>query len=354
MTKQLNTALKMVGFDVVFDTNFTADLTIMEEGTELLMRLKKALTGEDCIKNATLPMITSCSPGWVKFCEHFYPDRLDHLSTCKSPQQMFGALIKTYYAQKQGLDPKDIVTVALMPCTAKKFECNRPEMSDSGFKDVDFGLTTRELAQMIKEGGVHLPDCSPSEFDDPIGLGSGAGLIFGATGGVMEAAIRTAYEIVTGRPVPFDNLEITPVRGMEGIREAAVTFADVKPEWAFLEGVTAKVAVAHGTGNARKIMDRIKAGDAPWHFIEIMACPGGCLGGGGQPVPTTPEIRKARAKIIYEEDRSLELRKSHDNPQIKMIYEEFLGEPLGHKSHKLLHTHYTARGPQMVHKRQKM
>ncbi|MFC1595847.1 NADH-dependent [FeFe] hydrogenase, group A6, partial [Candidatus Margulisiibacteriota bacterium] len=351
-TKELNTALKNIGFDKVFDTNFTADLTIIEEGTELLMRLKKALTGEGTIENATIPMITSCSPGWVKFCEHFYPEQLDHLSTCKSPQQMFGALLKTYYAQKAGIDPENIVTVALMPCTAKKFECNRPEMTSSDYKDIDFGMTTRELAQMIKEGGIHLPDCDKAGFDDPVGLGSGAGLVFGATGGVMEAAIRTAYELVCGRPVPFNNLEILPVRGMEGIREAELQFTDVLPDWKFLEGVTAKVAVVHGIANARKVMDKIKEGTAPWHFIEIMACPGGCLGGGGQPIPTSMEIRKARAKAIYDEDRGMELRKSHDNPQIKMIYEEFLKEPLGHLSHKLLHTHYVKRGKKMIDKDQ--
>lgn len=348
MTKELNTALRMIGFDRVFDTNFTADLTIMEEGSELLMRLKKALTGEGDIKNATIPMMTSCSPGWVKYCEHFYPDYLEHLSTCKSPQQMYGAVIKTYYAQKAGVDPKDIVTVALMPCTAKKFECNRPEMNDSGFKDVDYGLTTRELAQMIKEGGIHLPECEPSEFDEPIGFGSGAGVIFGATGGVMEAAIRTAYELVTGRPVPFENLEITPVRGMEGVREAELTIEGTVDAWSFLEGATLKVAVAHGTANARKVMEKVKDGTAPWHFVEIMACPGGCLGGGGQPIPTSPEIREARAQAIYQEDRDMPIRKSHENPQIKMIYEEFLESPLGHKSHKLLHTHYTPRGKSMI------
>lgn len=350
VTKKLNTALKKIGFDTVFDTNFTADLTIMEEGTELLMRLKKALTGEGDIHNIALPMITSCSPGWVKFCEHFYPEKLDHLSTCKSPQQMFGAVIKTYYAQKMGIDPKKIVTCALMPCTAKKFECNRPEMQDSGFKDVDFGLTSRELAQMIKEGGIDVTECDDSEFDNPIGYGSGAGVIFGATGGVMEAAIRTAYEIVTGRPVPFKNLEITPVRGMDGLREASLTFENVKEEWKFLEGVTAKVAIVHGTSNARKIMDAIVAGTAPWHFVEVMACPGGCLGGGGQPIPTSLEIRQARASAIYEEDRQMAVRKSHDNTQVQMLYDEFLGHPLGHKSHELLHTHYTPRGKKMIDK----
>ncbi|MFH1428749.1 MAG: NADH-dependent [FeFe] hydrogenase, group A6 [Candidatus Margulisiibacteriota bacterium] len=350
VTKELNTAAKNIGFDKVFDTNFTADLTILEEGTELLMRLKKALTGENVIENAALPMITSCSPGWVKFCEHYFPEQLDHLSTCKSPQQMFGAILKTYYADKAGIDPKDIVTVALMPCTAKKFECNRPEMTDSGHKDIDVGLTTREMAQMIKEAGLNVTQCEKSEFDDPVGLGSGAGIIFGATGGVMEAALRTAYEIVTGREVPFKDLDITPVRGMEGIREAEIKLENVNEEWKFLEGVTAKVAIANGTANARIIMDQVKAGTAPWHFIEIMACPGGCLGGGGQPIPTSPEIRKARAKAIYAEDHNMPIRKSHDNPQVQTLYKEFLEKPLGHNSHKLLHTTYTPRGKKMVEK----
>lgn len=348
MTKELNTALKMIGFDRVFDTNFAADLTIMEEGTELLMRLKQTLTGECNLENATLPMITSCSPGWVKFCEHFFPEKLDHLSTCKSPQQMFGAIIKTYYAKKTGIDPKDIVIVALMPCTAKKFECSREEMYDSGFKDIDFGLTTRELAQMIKEAGINLPECEKSEFDNPIGFGSGAGLIFGSTGGVMEAALRTAYEIVTGRDVPFDNLEITPVRGMEKIREASILFENVLPDWSFLEGVTAKIAIAHGTANAKTIMQKIENNEAPWHFIEIMACPGGCLGGGGQPIPTSSKIRKARARAIYDEDSHMAIRKSHENPQVQTLYKEFLTEPLSEKSHHLLHTHYMTRGKCMV------
>jgi len=353
VTKELNTALRMVGFNKVFDTNFTADLTIMEEGTELLMRLKKALTGEDVIKNATLPMITSCSPGWVKYCEHFFPEETDHLSTCKSPQQMFGAIIKTFYAQKAGVDPKDIVSVALMPCTAKKFECNRPEMSDSGYKDVDYGLTTRELGQMIKETGINLPECEKEEFDDPIGLGTGAGVIFGASGGVMEAALRTAYEIVTGRAVPFENLEITPVRGLEGIREAEIKVEGTLPDWNFLEGAVLKVAIVNGTANAHQVMELVEKGEAPWHFIEVMACPGGCLGGGGQPKPTSPEIRKKRAQAIYQEDRMMDYRKSHDNPQVKMLYQEFLGEPLGHLSHKLLHTSYTKRGSKMVQQAQK-
>ncbi len=344
MTKQLNTALRWIGFDKVFDTNFTADLTIMEEGTELLNRLKKKIVeGDNSIK---LPQFTSCSPGWVKYIEHFYPDYLDYLSSCKSPQQMFGALIKTFYAQENNIAPEDIVTVALMPCSAKKFECNRPEMHSSGFKDVDYGLTTREMAQMIKEAGIYLPDLDGSGFDDPFGDASGAGLIFGATGGVMEAALRTVYEIVTGREVPFENLEITPCRGFEGVRQASVKLEGTLPEWNFLEGVDLNFMIAHGTANAKKVMEALVRGELEnIHFIEIMACPGGCIGGGGQPIPTSPEIRKKRAEAIYNEDRGLELRKSHNNPHIKYIYEKFLIDgPCGHISHKLLHTHYVKRG----------
>ncbi len=342
VTKKLNAALRRVGFDRVFDTNFAADLTILEEGHELLQRLRRAIVdGEEDVK---VPMFTSCSPGWVKFAEHYYPEFLDHLSTCKSPQQMFGAILKTYYAKKVGIDPKDIVVVALMPCSAKKFECNRPEMTDSGFKDVDYGLTTREMAVMLKESGIHLKDMPEEDFDHPLGLGSGAGLIFGATGGVMEAAIRTVYEVVTGREVPFDGLNITPVRGMEGIKDASLTFEDCVPEFSWLEGVTVKVAVAHGTANAKVLMDKLRSGELDYHFVEVMACPGGCLGGGGQPIPTTPEIRKARAKAIYDEDIKQEIRKSHENKELQTLYKEFLGEPLGHMSHKLLHTHYTMRG----------
>lgn len=344
LTRELNTALRMIGFDRVFDTNFTADLTIMEEGTELLLRLKAALVDKD--PNVKLPQFTSCSPGWVKYIEHFYPEYLDYLSTAKSPQQMFGSIIKTFYAQEAKIDPADIVTVAVMPCSAKKFECNRPEMADSGFKDVDFGLTTRELAQMIKEAGINLPDLHKSDFDAPFGEASGAGLIFGATGGVMEAALRTAYELVTGREVPFENLNIHPCRGMEGVREASVLLENVKPEWSFLEGVELKFMIAHGTANAHQVMERLVKGELnDVHFIEIMGCPGGCIGGGGQPIPTTPEIRQKRAEAIYQEDLDLPLRKSHDNPNVQHIYEKFLTEgPCGHLSHKLLHTHYTPRG----------
>jgi len=341
VTGKMASALRRLGFDSVLDTDFTADLTIMEEGTELLTRLKKALVDKD--SSVKLPMTTSCSPGWVKFIEHMYPEYLENVSTCKSPQQMFGALAKTYYAQKKEIDPSKVVSVSIMPCTAKKFEANRPEMRDSGYQDVDLGLTTRELAVMIKQAGIDFQKLPDEKFDSLMGESTGAGVIFGATGGVMEAALRTAYEIVTGREVPFDNLNITPVRGMEGVREAAIKIENTKPEWNFLEGVELKTVVAHGLTNAHQVMEKVKSGKADWHFIEIMACPGGCLGGGGQPIPTTPEIRQKRAEAIYREDEGMPIRKSHDNPEVQQIYKDFLGEPLGHKSHELLHTHYQPR-----------
>ncbi|MDR3609479.1 MAG: NADH-dependent [FeFe] hydrogenase, group A6 [Ignavibacteriaceae bacterium] len=343
-TGELNTALKRIGFDKVFDTNYTADLTIMEEGTELLNRLKKALVDKD--ESVKLPQFTSCSPGWIKFIEHFYPEYLDYLSTAKSPQQMFGAITKTFYAKEAKINPEDIVTVALMPCSAKKFECNRPEMNSSGFKDVDYGLTTREMAKMIKEAGIYLPEMPKSHFDDPFGDASGAGLIFGATGGVMEAALRTVYELVTGREVPFKNLNITPCRGFEGIKQASVKLENCVEAYKFLEGVEVKFIVAHGTANATKVMEMLRKGELnDVHFVEIMACPGGCLGGGGQPIPTSEEIRTKRAQAIYAEDESLELRKSHENPHVKLLYEKFLTEgPCSKLSHQLLHTHYTKRG----------
>ncbi len=259
---------------------------------------------------------------------------------------MFGAVIKTWYAQKHNLDPKDVVSVALMPCTAKKFELERPEMCDSGAKDVNYGLTSRELARMIKKCGIDLPNLPESDFDSPLGIGTGAGLVFGSTGGVMEAALRTAYEVITGDPVPFDGLNILPVRGMEGIKSAEIPIKGAAQEWKFLEGVTLKVMVAHGTANAKKVVEMLKRGEIDdYHFIEIMACPGGCLGGGGQPIPTNSEIRKARAKAIYDEDAGLKLRKSHENPIIKELYKDFFTDgPCGKLSHKLLHTHYEKRG----------
>jgi NADP-reducing hydrogenase subunit HndD len=341
VTGKMVTALKQLGFNSVLDTDFTADLTIMEEGTELLTRLKKALVDGD--KKTALPMFTSCSPGWIKFIEHKYPEFLPNLSTCKSPQQMFGALAKTFYAQKRKLDPSKIVSVSIMPCTAKKFEADRPEMRSSGFKDVDFVLTTRELAVMIKQAGIDFRNLEDSNYDSVMGDSTGAAVIFGATGGVMEAALRTAYEIVTGREVPFGNLNITPVRGMDGVKEATIKIEGCVKEWKFLEGVELKIAIAHGLVNANKIMKLVRDGKAPFHFVEIMACPGGCIGGGGQPIPTNMEIRKNRMKAIYSEDEHMILRKSHENPEVLAIYKEFLGKPNSHKSHDLLHTHYVVR-----------
>jgi NADH-quinone oxidoreductase subunit G/[NiFe] hydrogenase diaphorase moiety small subunit len=355
-TFELNTALRQAGFDRVFDTNFSADLTILEEGTELLKRLHSALVEKN--ESAALPMFTSCSPGWIKFIEHFYPEYLPNLSTAKSPQQMFGAAIKTYYAQEAGINPEDIVTVSLMPCTAKKFECNRPEMNASGYKDVDYVITTREMAGMLKKLRINLPDLEKSGFDEPFGTATGSGVIFGATGGVMESALRTVIDLVTGEPVEnlFTHADIEPVRGMDGVKMAEVTFQSTGPvpallqnhfsSWEWLKGVTLKVAVVHGTANAREVLENIKIGGelASCHFIEFMACEGGCLGGGGQPIPTTPEIRKARTQAIYKEDSGSEIRKSYENPAVARIYSEFLTEgPGGQRSHHLLHTRYVNR-----------
>jgi len=341
VTGKLVTALRQLGFDSVLDTDFTADLTIMEEGTELLTRLKKVLVEGD--RKTALPMFTSCSPGWIKFIEHKYPEFLPNLSTCKSPQQMFGALAKTFYAQKRRIDPAKIVSVSIMPCTAKKYEADRPEMRASGFKDVDYVLTTRELAVMIKQAGIDFRALEPSHYDSVMGESTGAAVIFGATGGVMEAALRTAYEIVTGREVPFQNLNITPVRGLEGVKEASVKIEGCTSDWKFLEGAEVKVAVANGLANANRLMSKIKKGEASYHFVEIMACPGGCIGGGGQPIPTNADIRKKRVEAIYSEDEHMMLRKSHENPEVIGVYKEFLGKPNSHKAHELLHTHYTER-----------
>ncbi|NSW89847.1 MAG: iron hydrogenase small subunit [Firmicutes bacterium] len=339
VTGKMVTALKCMGFDDVFDTNFTADLTIIEEGNEFLQRLKLAFSGG----HAVFPMITSCSPGWIKYVEHNFPDELDHISTCKSPHMMMGALVKSYYADKIGVDPENIFVVSVMPCTAKKFEITRPEMVNNGVPNVDAVITTRELARMIKEAGIDFKTLEDSRFDNPLGLSTGAADIFATTGGVMEAALRTVYEIVTGRELPFDKLHVTPIMGLEQIKTAEIKIEDPLDEYEFLNGVTVKVAVTSGLAGAKKLMEEVAKGQSPYHFIEVMGCPGGCISGGGQPRPTNDEIRKKRMEAIYKEDEGKEFRKSHENPFIKKLYEEFLKEPLGHRSHELLHTYYTKR-----------
>lgn len=320
VTGKMVAALRSLGFDKVFDTNFSADLTIMEEGHEFLDRLQNG---------GVLPMITSCSPGWVNMIELKYPELLPHLSTAKSPQQMFGAVAKTYYAEKAGIDPAKIVSVSVMPCTAKKAEAQREEMCDSGYRDVDIVITTRELGRMIREAGINFASLPEENFDSPLGIGTGAGAIFGNTGGVMEAALRTVADVVSGEDLP--KLEYEEVRGMEETREATVTVA----------GKEIKVAVVNTLGSARKMLERIKAGTADYQFIEVMACPGGCIGGGGQPVPVNREIRQKRREALFDCDRMSELRKSHENPEIKALYDNWLGKPLGEKAHHLLHTHYS-------------
>ena len=327
VTGKMFAALRRLGFDKVFDTNFAADLTIMEEATELLGRIKNG---------GVLPMITSCSPGWIKYCEHYYPTELDHLSSCKSPMQMQGAITKTYYAEKMGIDPKDIVSVAIMPCTAKKFECGRDDEAASGYADIDYALTTRELGRMIETAGINFNLLPEESCDSPLGQGTGAAVIFGTTGGVMEAALRTAAEVVTGKSL--DNPEFTDVRGMEGVKEASYD----------LDGTTIKVAIASGTKNAKILMDKVKDGTADYTFIEIMGCPGGCINGGGQPVQSATvrnftDLKGLRAAALYENDKNRPHRKSHENEDVKTVYAEFLGEPNSHKAHELLHTTYVAR-----------
>lgn len=320
-------ALRRLGFEKVFDTDFAADLTIMEEAHEFLDRVQNG---------GVLPLITSCSPGWVKYCEHYFPDMTENLSSCKSPQQMFGATLKTYYAQKAGIDPKDIVSVSVMPCTAKKFEIGRDDQDAAGVADVDISLTTRELARMIKRVGLDFTELPDETFDDPLGESSGAGVIFGATGGVMEAALRTAVETLTGESLT--SLDFTEVRGTQGIKEASYNVA----------GMEIKVAVASGLGNARTLLNKVKSGEATYHFIEIMGCPGGCVNGGGQPqqpasVRNFTDIRALRAKALYDQDAAMPIRKSHENPSIQRLYKEFLGEPGSHKAHEILHTTYVKR-----------
>ena len=329
-TGKLVAALRRMGFNKVFDTNWSADLTIMEEGNELLDRINNG---------GTLPMITSCSPGWVKYCENHYPEQLGHLSTAKSPQAMFGAMVKTYYPQTDGIDAASIYSVSIMPCTAKKYEAARPELADSGYRDVDAVLTVRELARMIKQAGIDFVNLPDEECDAPMGLGTGAATIFGTTGGVMEAALRTVYEVVTGEALP--KLELEEVRGTMGeIKEATID----------LNGTQVKVAVANTLARAKEIMEKVKAGECDYTFIEIMACPNGCVGGGGTPIVSSlqrrllnEDYRALRTKGLYNDDANLPLRKSHENPFIQKVYADFLGEPLGHKSHELLHTHYTPR-----------
>ena len=328
VTGKMAAALKRMGFDKVFDTDTGADVTIMEEGTELLDRLQNG---------GKLPLITSCSPGWIKFCEHNFPDFLDNLSSCKSPHQMFGALLKTYYAKKEGIDPKKMFVVSVMPCTAKKFESARDEMEHGGLHDVDAVITTRELAKMIKESGIQFTRLADEDFDNPFSEASGAGVIFGATGGVTEAALRTVYEIEEKKPL--DKVEFEAVRGTDGIKEATVT----------LGGKDVRVAIAHGLGNARALLEAIRNGEKSYEFVEIMACPGGCVTGGGQPICHSKtymdvDVKAERAKALYSEDARLSIRKSHENPDIKKLYEEFLEKPGSHIAHELLHTHYIARG----------
>ncbi len=327
VTGKMATALRRLGFDKVFDTDFGADLTIMEEANELVERITNG---------GVLPMMTSCSPGWIKYCETYHPDFLPNLSSCKSPHEMTGAMVKTYYAEKAGIDPKDIAVVSVMPCTAKKFEAARPELGHNGLADVDVVITTRELARMIKEANINFNLLPDGDFDSLLGESTGAAVIFGATGGVMEAALRTAYETITGETLK--DVEFHQVRGIEGIKEAEIDIG----------GKKVLVAVASGTGNATKLLERVKAGEKPYAFIEVMACPGGCVNGGGQPIVSAEtkmdvDVRVERAKALYGEDREKPLRKSHENAEIKQIYNDFLTKPGSHLAHELLHTTYQKR-----------
>lgn len=325
-TGKMAAALRRIGFNYVFDTDFAADLTIMEEGTELLDRIGRFMKGDKTVK---LPIMTSCCPGWVNFFETYYPDMLDIPSTAKSPQQMFGAIAKSYWVEKLGIKREDMIVVSVMPCVAKKFECQRDEFKVDGNPDVDYSITTRELAELIKEFNIDFNALPEEDFDKPLGESTGAAVIFGATGGVIEAATRTAYELFTKKPLP--KIDFTELRGLEGVREATVDF----------NGTPIRIGIAHGLGNARKLLDKVKKGEVQYHAIEIMACPGGCVGGAGQPYHhgDFSKVQK-RLAAIYEEDRNKPIRKSHENPYIKQLYEEYLGEPCGEKSHHLLHTHY--------------
>lgn len=326
VTGQMAAALRRLGFDYVFDTDFAADLTIMEEGTELLGRISKYMAGD---KSVRLPIMTSCCPGWVNFFEHFFPDMLDVPSTAKSPMQMFGAVAKTYWAQKMGIKREDLVVVSIMPCLAKKWECTRPEFAVDGNPDIDYVLSTRELARLIKQFNLSLKDMPSEDYDDPLGESTGAAVIFGATGGVIEAATRTAYEVFTGKTL--EKVEFNELRGLEGVRDA----------WVDFNGTPIHIGIANGLANARKLLERVREGKEQFHAIEVMACPGGCIGGAGQPYHHgNSEIIKKRFEAIYREDEGKPIRKSHENASVKKLYAEFLGEPCGHKSHELLHTHY--------------
>lgn len=344
VTGKMASALHEIGFDDVFDTLFSADLTIMEEGTELLGRLNAVLKGEEYEGPAALPMITSCSPGWIKHVEHSFPEALEHLSTCKSPHTMMGAVVKSFYAEYTGTDPKDMFVVSVMPCTAKKYEIQRPEMEVDGQRDVDAVLTTRELARMIKTAGIDFVNLPEGEFDAPLGLGTGAADIFGVTGGVMEAALRTVYEVVTGTELPFEQLHVTPIVGLDQVKTASITIEEPLPEYSHLKGVTVNIAVTSGLEGASKLMEEVAAGTSPYHFIEIMGCPGGCINGGGQPRCTEENYRIRRTNALYSEDERKVLRKSHENPDLMKLYDDYLGKPNGHLAHHLLHTYYVKRG----------
>ena len=333
VTGKMVAALRRLGFNYVFDTDFAADLTIMEEGTEFLNRLNKYINGES---DHNLPMLTSCCPGWVSFIEHNFPEMLNIPSTAKSPQQMFGAIAKTYFAQKIGVDRKNLVVVSVMPCLAKKYECQRDEFKVDGNPDVDYSISTRELANFIKQANIDFLDLPDEDFDHPLGESTGAGVIFGNTGGVIEAACRTAYEVQTGKTL--HNVQFHALRGLDGIRSATIDF----------DGVPVNIGIAHGLANARTLLNEIKEGKSTYHAIEIMACPGGCIGGGGQPFHHgNSEILKQRASVLYNEDEGKTLRKSHENPSIQKLYAEFLGTPCGHKSHELLHTQYFDRSEEL-------
>jgi NADH-quinone oxidoreductase subunit G/NADP-reducing hydrogenase subunit HndD len=339
VTGKMAAAMRALGVDDVFDTDWSADLTIMEEGMEFLHRVTDVLAG----KKATLPMITSCSPGWIKFIESYYPEQIPNLSTCKSPHMMLGALAKSFYADSKGLDAKNMFVVSVMPCTAKKFECTREEMQNDGMKNVDAVITTRELGSMIKQAGIDFRNLQDEKFDEPMGFSTGAADIFGLTGGVMEAALRTVYAILMGKNLPFENLHVSPIVGLDQVKEATIKLEGVLPQYKQFEGLEVRVAVTSGLSGARQLVEQIKNGTSPYHFIEVMGCPSGCICGGGQPRTDDPDVRKKRMGVLYEEDELKNLRQSHENPSIIRFYEQWGGAPGCEKSHEYLHTHYVDR-----------